>query len=70
MCHPVLVLLFDIMCIPFISPLLQLLREKGGTDNETTALFQMYNEMVTHIAGILYGERKNIYRATHHIVRL
>ena len=58
------------MCISFASPLLQLLREKGSTDNETTALFLSYSEMVTQIAGILYGKRKNIYRATHHVVPL
>ena len=54
-----LVLLFYIMCIPFASPLLQLLRGKGSTDNQKTALFQSYSEMVTKVAGILYGEREN-----------
>lgn len=51
---------FCIVIIIFASPLLQLLREEGSTDNETTPLFRSYSEMVTKVAGILYGERENI----------
>ena len=36
------------------SPILQLMRKEGSTDNDTRALINSYSEMITKVAGILY----------------
>ena len=36
------------------SPILQLMREEGSADNDTTALIISYSKMITQVAGIMY----------------
>ena len=36
------------------SPILQLMREEGSADNDTTALMNSYGKLITHVAGVLY----------------